>query len=75
MIFLYPQVRVPGADSNRYVVLVGQNNYYTEYDVMVQAANDQGLGEISNSVPIHSAEDSECPPSLISPMFISILQK
>lgn len=33
------------------------NNYYTKYDVKVQAINDQGIGPESNVSVIYSAED------------------
>ncbi|CRK87512.1 CLUMA_CG001313, isoform A [Clunio marinus] len=33
------------------------NNYYTQYDVKVQAINDQGVGPESNVSVIYSAED------------------
>lgn len=33
------------------------NNYYTKYDVKVQAVNDQGIGPESNVSVIYSAED------------------
>lgn len=33
------------------------NNYYTKYDIKVQAINDQGLGPESNISVIYSAED------------------
>lgn len=33
------------------------NNYYTKYDVKVQAINDQGMGPESNVSVIYSAED------------------
>lgn len=54
------KVRVEGAESNRKVMLVGQNNYYSPYDVMVRVGNRKGLGPEGPSVPIMSAEDSMC---------------
>ena len=34
---------------------IGQDNYYNEYDVLVQAFNDAGLGPVSPVVRIRSA--------------------
>ncbi|XP_017890877.1 contactin [Ceratina calcarata] len=41
----------------QFVVQIPQKNYYTEYEVKVQAANSLGYGPISNEVTIFSAED------------------
>ena len=46
-----------GPDHNKYVVLVGSNNFYSEYDVQVQIYNNQGDGPKSDIVTIMSAED------------------
>ena len=40
-----------------YVHLVGQEFFYTKYDVMVQPYNDAGPGPNSSVVTIYSAED------------------
>ena len=39
----------------RYVVLVGESNYYDEYEVAVKARNDIDEGPISPTVVIRSA--------------------
>ncbi|XP_025106853.1 contactin-like isoform X2 [Pomacea canaliculata] len=41
----------------RFVVLVGREFFYKPYEVRVQAANDYGLGVISDIVTIMSAEE------------------
>lgn len=46
-------------DVKSYVYLVGQEFYYTLYDVMVQPFNDAGAGPNSTVATIYSAEDSE----------------
>ncbi len=59
-------MRLYGADANRYVHTIrstqtqGDEHYYRQYDVKVQAFNDMGLGPESPSVTIRSAEDSKC---------------
>ncbi|KAK7482103.1 hypothetical protein BaRGS_00026687, partial [Batillaria attramentaria] len=44
-------------DVKAEVVLVGQEFFYTQYDVKVQAFNDAGPGPNSSVVTIYSAED------------------
>jgi len=39
----------------RHVILVGQNDYYLEHDIMVQAYNDIGDGPLPDMVTIRSA--------------------
>ncbi|ESP02884.1 hypothetical protein LOTGIDRAFT_110734, partial [Lottia gigantea] len=44
-------------NHNFHVVTVGSNNYYLQYDVMVQAFNNYGVGPNSSVVTVYSAED------------------
>ena len=39
----------------RHVVLVGESNFYKEYEVAVRARNDVGEGPLSPNVVIRSA--------------------
>lgn len=63
-----------GGDQARYVVLVGEDNYYNDYEVAVRAINDEGAGPLSPAVTIKSAMGCEWRVYvLISIMFV-ILQ-
>ncbi|ELT90327.1 hypothetical protein CAPTEDRAFT_180331 [Capitella teleta] len=46
---------IPGGDISRYVDLVGEPNFYREYEVTAQAYNDQGFGPVSPISIIRSA--------------------
>ena len=42
-------------EKNRHVILVGEHNFYRQYDVAVQVFNSMGAGPVSNTVRIRSA--------------------
>ena len=44
-----------GGDMARYVVLVGEDKFYRDYEVAVRAVNDEGQGPLSPAVTIKSA--------------------
>ena len=44
-----------GGETARYVVLVGEDNFYKEYEVAVRAFNDMGEGPLSPVATIKSA--------------------
>lgn len=44
-------------NTGKAVVHITLGNYYTKYDVRVQAINDFGSGPVSNTTTIYSAED------------------
>ena len=46
---------VYGGESARYVVLVGEDNFYRQYEVAIRAFNDEGFGPMSPVVTIRSA--------------------
>lgn len=54
-----------------YSALVGSDNYYLEYEVMVEAFNDEGDGPNSTAVIVFSAMGSKCRKP--SPFFIMSL--
>ena len=54
-----------------YVHLVGQEFFYTKYDVMVQPYNDAGPGPNSSVVQIYSAEDRKTL-SVCLPVFLPV---
>ncbi|XP_067683459.1 contactin-like isoform X1 [Haliotis asinina] len=49
--------RLLGPSTGSYVTLVGLENFYTEYEVQVQAFNELGSGNRSHIALIRSAED------------------
>lgn len=52
-----PKVLSTQGNTGQAVVHIPFDNYYTKYDVKVQAINDQGMGPESNVSTIYSAED------------------
>ena len=52
---------VYGGEQARFVVLVGEDNYYRDYEVAVKAVNDMGEGPLSPVVTIKSAMGRKCP--------------
>lgn len=55
-------------DVGSFVVLVGKENFYTLYEVMVQPFNRAGAGPNSSVATIYSAEDREFCPFLLLPV-------
>lgn len=55
-------------DVGSFVVLVGKENFYTLYEVMVQPFNRAGAGPNSSVATIYSAEDREFCPFLSLPV-------
>jgi hypothetical protein len=45
--------------NNKFVFLVGMDNYYRLYDVMVGTYNNAGMGPNSTVHQIYSSEDSK----------------
>lgn len=53
------QAIVDSPSVGKYVVNVGQENYYSQYEVKLQAFNIFGKGPNSSVAIVYSAEDSK----------------
>lgn len=54
---IYLQERINNTKLTKFVKTVGQNFFYTKYNIRIQAYNPMGVGPMSPTVDIMSAED------------------